>query len=123
MSIKNNRSKPKFVMVMDTMLNDPRFYRMKPRSQILLINLRNKYNPFKIETNSATGLIQVRCPKKDLHKINGISHPKTLRDALDELSKNGFIKINQIDHYDILISFVGNYSKFPNSIKKTGKRK
>lgn len=123
MSFVLNRSKPKFVMVMDTMLNDPKFYDMKPRSQILWVNLRNKYNPFKVETNSATGLIQVRCSKKELHKIKGLSHPNTLQDALDELVKNGFIKINQIDHYDIIVSFIGNYAKFPNSIKKTGKRK
>jgi len=123
MAIKNNRSKPKFVMVMDSMLNDPRFYSMKPRSQILWVNLRNEYNPFKVETNLATGLIQVRCSKKELHKIKGLSHPNTLQDALNELAKNEFIKINQIDHYDIIISFIGNYAKFPNSIKKTGKRK
>ena len=123
MSSVLNRSKPKFVMVMDSMLNDPQFYSMKPRSQILWINLRSKYNPFKVETNPATGFIQIRYSKKDLHKINGLSHPNTLQDALDELAKNGFIQVNQIHHYDIIISFVGNYAKFPNSIKKTWKRK
>ena len=121
MSRQKNRSKPKFVMVMDSMLNDPRYYSMRPRSQILWIYLRSKYNPFKVETNSATGLIQVRFPKKELHEINGLSHPNTLQNALDELAKNGFIRENQIHHYDILISFVGNYAKFPNSKKKLGK--
>lgn len=108
---------------MESMLNDPKYYCMKPRSQILWQNLRKYYNPFKVETNLATGLIQVRCPKRDLHKINGLSHTNTLQDTLDELTKNGFIRVNQIDHYDIVISFVGKYSKFPNSIKNAGKRK
>jgi len=110
-------------MIMHTMLDDPKFYSMKPRSQILWPYLRSKYNPYKIEINSATGLIQVRFLKKDLHKINGLSHPNTLRDALDELTKNEFIKVNQTHPYEIIVSFVGNYGKFPNSIKKTGKRK
>ncbi|NQU83371.1 MAG: hypothetical protein HQ536_01540 [Parcubacteria group bacterium] len=123
MSSVLNRSKAKFVMIMHTMLDDPKFYSMKPRSQILWPYLRSKYNPYKIEINSATGLIQVRFPKKDLHKINGLSHPNTLRDALDELTKNEFIKVNQTHPYEIIVSFVGNYGKFPNSIKKTGKRK
>lgn len=123
MSSVFNRSKSKFVMVTDTMLSDPKFYTMKPKSQILWINLRKKYNPFKVGINLATGLTQIRCSKKELHKIKGLSHPDTLKDALDELVKNGFIRINQIDHYDIIISFVGKYAKFPNSIRKTGKRK
>jgi len=115
MSINNNRSKPKFVLIYKALLADPDWRKLSSAAKVLYIYLRNKYHPDNV--NPASGTPEVKLLYREM---SDVLHPESMSRAISELIQANFIAISQKGGKTrpSAYKFVGKWSFFPEYQKK-----
>ena len=82
---KKERAESPFIRLSsDMLLEGKEWKQLSPKAKLLYIHLKSKYRGY----NNG----EIRLTYSELKGIRGISSPKTISDALEELEKKGWIK-------------------------------